>query len=203
MNKLFLDIETLPAEEAKYDVLKKIYNSRVAKSKKPIASFGQYLEYTAFDGAFGRILCISLALNDEPIECLTGEEKKILQSFWEIAKKADLFVGHNVMDFDLRFVCQRCVVWGVRPTKELSFARYRNNPIYDTMYEWSKWNTQDKVSLDKLAKALGVKSSKEEGLDGSKIHRYYKEGRLQEIYDYCNADVETTRAIYKKMIFGD
>ncbi len=60
---------------------------------------------------------------------------------------------------------------------------------------------QNKIGLDTLAKALEVKSSKEGGVDGSKIHQYFKDGRLQEIYDYCNADVETTRDIFKKMTF--
>lgn len=203
MRKLFLDIETLPAEEEKHGILKEIYEGRREKGKKTADSFDEFLVQTTFDGSFGRILCMSLALDDEPIKCLFGAEKDILKNFWEVARGADLFIGHNIFDFDLRFILQRSIILGVRPTKELSFIRYRNNPIFDTMYEWSKWNMQDKIGLDKLAKALGIKSSKEGGLDGSKVHEYFKKGRLREIYDYCNADVEATRAIYKRMIFGE
>lgn len=202
MKKLFLDIETLPVEESKHYILKDIYEGKKEKGKKVNDSFDEYLEKTNFDGSFGRILCISIAVNDEPVKCLYGEEKEILKNFWDIARDADLFIGHTIFDFDLRFIYQRSMISGVEPTKtKLSFARYRSDPIYDTMYEWSKWNTQDKISLDKMAKAFGIKSSKEGGLDGSKVHEYYKKGRLQEIYDYCNADVEVTRAIYKKMTF--
>lgn len=205
MKKLYLDIETLPAEEEKSDVLRKIYDSDISKGKKKLKdlSFGAYLIQTNFDGAFGRIFCIGIAVGDEPVKCLTGEEKEILKNFWEIAKDTDLFVGHNIFDFDLRFIYQRSIILGVKPTRDLSFQRYRNNPIFDTMYEWNKWNLSDKISLDKLSKALGIKSSKEGGMDGSLIYDYFKTNRREEIYDYCKADVETTRAIYKRMNFEE
>ncbi len=64
------------------------------------------------------------------------------------------------------------------------------------MWEWSKW--QYKISMDELAHALGLQSSKKD-LDGSKVHAYYQKGKYQEIQSYCNADVELTRKIYKRM----
>jgi len=204
MKKLFLDIETLPAEEEKHSVLKTIYEDKKAKGKKIDETFESFVIQSSLDGSFGRIFCIGVAVDDEPVNCLIGSEVEILKKFWEMAKDIDIFVGHNIFDFDMRFIYQRSVVLGVEPTKKyLSFARYRNDPIYDTMYEWSKWNLSDKIGLDKLAKALGIKSSKEGGMDGSQVHSYFKQGRYDEIYDYCKADVETTRAIYKKMNFEE
>jgi predicted PolB exonuclease-like 3'-5' exonuclease len=38
-------------------------------------------------------------------------------------------------------------------------------------------------------------------LDGSEVFTYFKKGKLKEICDYCNADVEVTRKIYKRMQF--
>jgi hypothetical protein len=201
MKKLFLDIETLPAEEAKHSVLKTIYDDKKAKGKKIDESFESYIIQTSLDGSFGRIFCIGVAVDDEPVNCLTEGEAEILKNFWEMAKDADLFVGHNIFDFDLRFIYQRSIILGIKPTRDLSFQRYKNNPVYDTMYEWSKWNMMDKISLDKLAKALGLKSSKEDGMKGSLVYDYFKTGKHQEIYNYCKADVEVTRAIYKKMNF--
>lgn len=201
MKKLFIDIETLPAEESKHQLLKDIYENRKAKGKKVNDSFEGYLTQTNLDGAFGRIFCISVAINEEPVKCLVGDENDILKNFWDTAKDADLFIGHNIFDFDLRFIYQRSIILGVRPTKDLSFQRYRNYPVYDTMYEWNKWNMADKIDLDKLAKALSIKSSKDGGMDGSMVHSYFEAGKYQEIYDYCKADVEVLRAIYKRMIF--
>lgn len=165
--KLFLDIETLPAEEAKHSVLKTIYDDKKAKGKKVDESFEYFVIQSSLDGSFGRIFCVGVAIDDEPIDCLAGDEKEILKKFWDMAKDVDIFVGHNIFDFDLRFIYQRSIIWGVRPTKDLSFRRYYNNPIFDTMYEWSKWNMSDKIGLDKLAKAMGIKSSKQGGMDGS------------------------------------
>ena len=134
---------------------------------------------------------------------LSGDETKMLKEFWEIAKDVQQFIGHNVMDFDLQFIYKRSIINGVRPTQWLSFARYRNNPIYDTMREWEKWSMGSSISLDMLAKILDLESSKSGGLDGSKVFDYYQKGKLSEIYDYCAADVKVTREIYKKMTFTD
>jgi len=105
------------------------------------------------------------------------------------------------MDFDLRFIYQRSIILGVKPTKELGFARYRNSPIYDVMYEWSKWSTQSKISLDTLAKALGIPSSKGGEVEGKNVFKAYEEGKIDLICKYCEADVEVTRKIYHKMTF--
>jgi len=200
MKKLFLDIETIPAPDDKNETLRFLHKKALDKNKKEKKDFEQYLLNTSFDGAFGRILCVGYAINDEPAEIFYDQnEKEMLQKFWEIAKDADLFIGHNIMDFDLRFIYQRSVVNGVRPTRELSFARYRNNPIYDTSKEWSKW-ANFAVGLEHLALALGIPTPKDE-IDGSLIYEFYKAGKIGEILNYCKKDVETTREIYKRMTF--
>ena len=51
-----------------------------------------------------------------------------------------------------------------------------------------------RVSLDNLAGAtLGTAKS----ADGLQAVRWYKEGRIQEILDYCQQDVEVTRQLYE------
>ncbi len=203
MNKLFFDIETLPASTESHTILQEIYDRRVSHAApgKPVPPFTEYVEKSSFDGAFGRIACISYAINDDPVQTLSGEEKDILTKFWEIARKVDVFVGFNIIDFDMRFIFQRSVIWNVRPTKYLSFARYRSDPMFDVMYEWSKWNMQDKISLDSLAKALGFPSSKGGTIEGKDVAQAYLDGRIKEICQYCEKDVELTRKIYKKMTF--
>lgn len=204
MKKLFLDIETLPADEKMKEVLQKIHQDKLTRAKKKKykyqKTFEEYVESTQLDGTFGRILCICYAINDEPVKVLLGEEKKILEDFWEAAKDADLFVGFNILEFDLRFIYQRSVIYGIKPTKELNFAKYRNEPIFDVMWEWSKWSYTNKVSLDILAQAMGLESPKKE-IDGSQILQFYKDGKVKEIAEYCQRDVEVTRQIYKKITF--
>lgn len=201
MNKLFFDIETLPAEAEKHEILKEIHRQKVEDGKKVPETFEEYLEATNFDGAFGRICCISFATNDDPVKTFSGDETIMLRDFWEVAKNVQLFIGFNIMDFDLRFIYQRSTILNVQPSVNLNFARYRNNPIYDIMHEWSKWNMQNKISLDVLAKALGLPSSKGGEVEGKNVAQVFLDGRIEDICRYCEKDVELTRKIYKRMIY--
>ena len=50
-----------------------------------------------------------------------------------------------------------------------------------------------RLSLDRLAEhTLGVKKT----ADGLQALKWYKEGRIQEIADYCRQDVKITRDLY-------
>ncbi len=202
--KLFLDIETLPAGGEHVDMIKGFWEDMCKKNgsviKKGVNDFETYFRNTTFQGEFGRILCIGYAVDDQPADCLVGDEKEVLEKFWGIAKDASLFVGHNVMEFDLRFIYKRSIIHNVCPSRQLSFARYRSEPIYDTMKEWEKWGAQG-CSLHKLSLALGIASPKEEGIDGSKVYDFFLQGKSDEIAKYCMRDVEATRKVYKRMTF--
>jgi len=200
MNKLFLDIETIPVEDGKQELLKEIHQRKTDDGKR-VKDFGDFIAETSFNGAFGRIACISYAINDEPTKSLSGEEKKILEDFWQIAKTSDLFVGFNLMDFDLRFIYQRSWILGAKPSKELSFARYQKFPIYDVLCEWVKWAFPKKGTLHELAIAFGFPSSKTGEIEGKDVAQAFRDGRIKEICEYCEKDVEVTRKIYKRMTF--
>jgi predicted PolB exonuclease-like 3'-5' exonuclease len=201
--KIFLDIETLPVGGEQVALVKEFWEEAKKQSNKrgrEITSFDDYMRGTSFQGEFGRIFCICYAPDNDEIVALSGDEKQILSDFWKVAREASLFIGHNVMDFDLRFIYKRSVVLGVKPSRELSFARYRSDPIFDTMREWEKWGAQG-VGLHKLCLALGISSPKEEGVDGSQIYDYYLAGRGDEIIEYCKRDVEAVRDVYNKITF--
>ncbi len=203
MNKIFLDIETIPAHENNHEVLREIHHKNSEKNSRVEKDFEKYLAQTSFDGGFGQIACISYAINNEQIKTLSGDETKILKKFWEVVKDINLFIGFNVMEFDLRFIYQRSIVLKVKPTRELNFARYRNDPIYDIMHEWKKWNMTTSISLDTLAKILGLPTSKDGGIEGRDVAQAFKDGRVKEICAYCERDVELTRKIYKRMVFEE
>ena len=201
MNKLFLDIETLPAESEKHKTLKEIFDKRITDGKT-VTDFEDFVAQTTFDGAFGRICCISYAFNDEKPVSLSGDEKDIIIEFWKVAKQAELFIGFNLLNFDLRFIYQRSVIYNILPSIDLNFARFRNFPIFDVMQEWNKWDTRATISLDTLAKALGIPSSKGGKVEGKNVAQAYVDGRIKEICEYCEKDVEVTRKIYKRLTFS-
>lgn len=204
---LTIDIETLPAAR---DTDLSVTGSKSVEDQAR----------TALNGDFGRILCIGYASDDcfssprygvlgwdpERKQC-TCDEQQILTEFWEMLRgfrpAVDRIVGHNLFDFDLKFIYKRSVVQGVEPTIELSFARYRNQPLFDTMYEWERWGYGSKISLDRLAHVLNLPSSKDAGVDGSMVWELFTAGEHHAIHDYCLRDVELTRAIYRRMVFAD
>jgi hypothetical protein len=219
MRRLFLDIETLPAGKMSHEAVKLIFEKKRAKKSQKEdcekqVDFEQYLLGTSFDGTFGRILCIGYAIDDQPVECLCYDQDEVrtLKEFWEIVESLSLpaenryqehgllFIGHNIIDFDMRFIYQRSIINKVKPAYDVSFARYRSFPMFDTMKEWTKWGSNS-VGLEPLALALEIPTPKD-GIDGSQVYQFYQAGKISEICEYCKRDVECTRKVYDRMIFN-
>ena len=189
---LFLDIETVPTE----------HGFKHGKPRGPEESEEQYLKRLSLSALTARVLCVGYALEppaDAPVQALAGDEADILRGFWAVATQADLFVGHNLLDFDLRFICQRSIIQRVKPSRDIPFARFRNAPVYDTMHEWTKWGREG-VGLSALALALDLPSPKE-SMDGSKVYPAFVAGKMAEILAYCRGDVDTVRRVYRRMKF--
>jgi predicted PolB exonuclease-like 3'-5' exonuclease len=203
MSNLYFDIETIPAGEESYSALQKIYDKKKLKNPDFKKSFEEFIDSTSLTGSFGQIACIGVASGDERATVLAGTEIEQLTAFWNLIRPGTLLIGHNVFDFDLPFLKQRSIILGIKPV-DVSLRRYSNSVIFDTMQEWNCWSRADGwSSLDTLAHVLKLKTSKDNGIDGSLVAAYYKDGKIKEIQDYCKADVELTRKIYKKMTFTD
>ncbi len=195
MKILFFDIETVPTEES-------LRHSGLLEAQMRLDE-AEVIKRLSLSAATARILCIAYALEppiDSAVEVLIGTEQEILQAFWKLATEANLFVGHNLLDFDLRFIYQRSIIHRIKPSRELPFARFRNSPIFDTMHEWSRWG-REHISLDLLSRALGIPSPKE-CLDGSQVYPYFRAGRLVEVCEYCKCDVDTVRQVYRRLTFA-
>ncbi len=195
MKIFFLDIETIPTDQA----LKEngLLEAQI-KLDEP-----ELIKKLSLSAATAKIICLCYAFEPSltnSIEVLQGEETEIIKNFWKLAADCNLFVGHNILDFDLRFIYQRSVIHQIKPSRDIPFTRFRNAPIYDTMQEWSKWG-REHVSLDTLSKALGIPSPKE-NLDGSKVYPYYRAGKLAEIVEYCKRDVDSVRQVYHRLTFA-
>jgi 3'-5' exonuclease len=194
MKILFFDIETVPTEES-------LQANGLLEAQLQLDET-EVIKRLSLSAATARILCLAYALEppvDSPVSVLAGEERDILRDFWSLATETDLFVGHNLLDFDLRFIYQRSVIQRIKPSRDIPFARFRNSPVFDTMHEWSKWG-REHVSLDLLSRALGIPSPKQ-CLDGAKVYPYYRTGKLAEICEYCKCDVDTVRQIYRRLTF--
>lgn len=214
------DLETLPTYDE--EIIEDIRQATQKKQDKRVRKWSdeafeeevaKSVETTSFDGARGSIVTIGYAFDDEPAKALSvgidGTEKEVITKFFEAmrdyrqshprSKNQTVYVAHN-MPFDQRFLWQRAVVHNVNP-RDYGFdlgikAKPWEDTLFDTMTAWAGFGKR--ASLDKVAKALGL-GQKTEGIDGSMVAQYVKDGRIQEVNDYCIDDVELTRDVYKRL----
>jgi predicted PolB exonuclease-like 3'-5' exonuclease len=130
-------------------------------------------------------------------------EKRALLDFLTLMKDFDCdcdeLVGHNIIGFDLPFIFQRCLVHEIKTRPFVNLADYNVRGVFDTMHRW--WlGARRHVSLDDIAWALGLESSKTADVEGSKVFDLYQAGRLDLIREYNLNDVRVTRKIYERMV---
>ena len=154
--KIYIDIETIPTQS-------KEHQDFVCENLKPPANYkneetiNKWLEEnkelavnkTSLDGAFGEVVVISAAINDDEVVTfyrkdwqVKDREKDILTRFnnWlkeqaNRCKTVPVFIGHNVTSFDGLFLWQRCIINGVKP-----YYKMDKRNTYDTMWEWCGYN---------------------------------------------------------------
>lgn len=131
------------------------------------------------------------------------DEKKSLLAFLDYMKRfdsdTDELVGHNILGFDLPFIFQRCLVHCISARPLVDLGEYRVRGVFDTMHAW--WlGAKRFVSLDDVAWALGIESSKTATAEGSKVFELYQAGKLGEIREYNLNDVRVTRKVYERMV---
>lgn len=221
--QITLDIETCPAQDPA--VLANFLATIEAPGQyKKADSIAEWLREngqaaaeekwrkTSFDGALGHICVIGVAFDDAPAQSLYShewhaDEASVLRNFFalvdsECAKYPNVrpvFIGHNLIEFDLRFIFQRAVVLGVRPSVQIPFSArpWGDSSVYDTMTAWA--GARNTVSLDKLGSVLT--GSGKGDMDGSMVWDAVKVGRIADVAKYCIDDVEKTRQIYRRMTF--
>lgn len=232
MINLYIDIETIPTQ--RQDIQEKIAEKvEPPKNIKKQESIDKWYEEkrdevaqekilkTGLDGAFGETMVIGYAIEDEYPKAafrdsLDADEKELLELWFNKVDK-DIkayaehenpvvrIIGHNVMNFDLRFLFNRCVVLGVKPPQW--FLRCLNSSpysdeVYDTMTRWAGF--RGTVSLTTLVDALDLQAKGEEideEIDGSQVWWFVEQGRIEEVVNYCIGDVIRVQQTYRKMNF--
>ncbi len=176
---------------------------------------------TALNGTEGEIVCIGWSIDDNPVETVYRElwqsETTMLANFYALLSPAnertaeafaDLgidneyrIIGHNVLNFDARFLFQRSVVCGVKPSFNLrQDERYNGGKCYDTMLAWAGWG--NRISLVNLCAVLNI-PVKQGDITGATVWDAVQAGRIAEVAEYCKTDVEATRSAYIRMTFQE
>ena len=113
---------------------------------------------------------------DQYFEFLDDQVDQLIEHF----NKCDLVVGFNVKRFDFR------VLAGY---SDFNFEKLSTLDILEDVHNRLGY----RLSLDHLAKVtLGQKKT----ADGLQALRWWKQGRIREIIDYCKKDVEITKDLF-------
>jgi len=220
VNRLYVDIETLPTDSPAHiaDIAASITPPGSMSKADTLAKWeaetkpgliAEAVAKTSFNGAYGRVCCISWAWNDEVVTStgLIQSEAEFLSramSLIEIdrpkyeAFHATQIVGHYVSDFDIRFLWQRAFVLGVKmPAWFPVDAKSWSKEVRDTMFLWA--GAKGSISLDNLCKALGIDPMGDDELPGSEVAAAWARGEYDRVSHHCEQDVERVRRVYQKM----
>ncbi|HXM36523.1 MAG TPA: ribonuclease H-like domain-containing protein, partial [Pyrinomonadaceae bacterium] len=131
------------------------------------------------------------------------DEKETLSEFLTFMgvfdPDTDEIVGHNILGFDLPFIFQRCLIQNIPAKPFVDLRDFHVRGVFDTMHHW--WlGAKRHVSLDDIAWAMGIESSKTAEVEGSKVFDLYHAGKLAEIREYNLNDVRVTRKVYERMV---
>ncbi len=161
---------------------------------------------SAFDGTFSRIVCIGLLEFSDQMEARSAvawygaNERELLRRFWARLgqDRPTLFITHNGLGFDFPFLRKRSIIQQVKPSVEVNLARFRTEPVYDTMAIWSNWDARGWVKLDVLARALQVETKSG---SGEGVAEMWEKRQGLELARYCLQDTYVTYACYCRMNF--
>jgi hypothetical protein len=134
------------------------------------------------------------------------DEKQLLrdcQKLLDRCGKLDFFLcGHNLKNFDIPMIAKRMIINGLLPPSIL--PSYDTKPweikAIDTKEIWQYGAYTAIGSLDLMCASMDVPSSKEGEITGDKVHdSYWNHGKLKEISEYCERDVNVLIEVIKKL----
>lgn len=214
---LTIDIETIPTQDPEYfkgitvncpaNITKPESIAKWEVEKKPGLIDAAYRK-TALDSTKGEICVIAWAVNDEEPRCVyrkLGEsEADLLTAFFDCMYPLfregyysnTLWIGHNLLAFDLPFIKHRAIINKVNTSIHIPYrAKPWADNIFDTKMVW-KAASNASSSLDAICKAIGIPVK--EGMKGSEVWDYMKAGEVEKVADYCRlGDVVATRSLFK------
>jgi len=166
---------------------------------------------TALVPEFAKIVCVSVAFvmdnGEVKKQTFSGDNEEQLlrdcQKLLDRCGRLDFFLcGHNLKNFDIPMMAKRMIINGLLPPSIL--PSYDTKPweikAIDTKEIWQYGAYTAIGSLDLMCTSMEIPSSKEGEITGDKVHNsYWNHGKLKEISEYCERDVNVLIEIIKKL----
>jgi predicted PolB exonuclease-like 3'-5' exonuclease len=125
-------------------------------------------------------------------------ERELIVSFVDkIAALSPQLVTFNGSSFDLPVLRYRAVVHGVAAPGLAArpyFHRYTEDAI-DLCDVLSSFSSQARATLHELCRVMGL-PGKPDGMTGAEVEKYYRDGHIREIAEYCESDVLNTYRVW-------
>ena len=216
MNKLIIDIETIPNQNIDDDIKPKFnestvklgnvkdqekINAKIESSKKEFES--GLTKRMSIESNYCQIISLGyIEVNEQNNEVSRGvlfdelNDKSIIEQFDKIYT-GQTIIGWNSKNFDIPIIWKRAILNNTKnPVYNYQYLcnPYNDNSI-DLMRTWNGSTNYGKMS--DCAKLLGIECKT--GLDGSMIYDAYKDKKFDEIKAYNLEDCQCTLDIYKRI----
>ncbi len=180
---LIFDLENAPSKAAIWRMWKQdIHNNQITEEWYMLSWAAKWL----FD-----IEIYSDVLT--PTEAEMGNDKRIMESLWDMVDAADILVGHNILGFDIQKMNTRFAVNGLIPP-----SPYR---AIDTLYQARKIFSFTSNKLDYLCQQFGLARKADNG--GMERWIGCTKGNDQDLLDmqeYNEYDIPPTEELYLTML---
>ena len=213
MSKVVIDIETIGFDFESYDKKSQEYLLKYAEDEQAAEEIKNKLSLYPLTGEIvtigmlnpetkkGYVLFQSGAKKIEKFEengivFEAGSEKEIIEKFWESIKTYNQIVTFNGRGFDIPFLMLRSAIHKIRASRDFMGYRYSAKEHCDLLEQLTFYGATRKFNLDFYAKSFGIKSSKDEGINGSMVGDLYKDEKYLEIARYCLRDIITTSELF-------
>ncbi|MDZ4772821.1 MAG: ribonuclease H-like domain-containing protein [Planctomycetota bacterium] len=134
-----------------------------------------------------------------------GDERAVLEKFWEkvgrLPKSGSMprLVSYNGRTYDGPMLTIRSAQLGVKPSRNLIPKRWEIADHCDLMDVFNFQGTvRDSYSLEYWCRRFDVESPKG-SIDGSQVARVYRQGRIEDIGEYCLRDVRATSQLFQRL----
>jgi predicted PolB exonuclease-like 3'-5' exonuclease len=125
-------------------------------------------------------------------------EKELITAFVNrVAELSPQLVTFNGSSFDLPVLRYRAMTHSIAAiglSARPYFNRYTDDAI-DLCDVLSSFSGQAKATLHELCRVMGL-PGKPDGINGGEVERYFREGRIREIAEYCESDVVNTYRVW-------
>jgi 3'-5' exonuclease len=125
-------------------------------------------------------------------------EKQLISAF--VARIAELnpqLVTFNGNSFDLPVLRYRAMINSISApglAARSYFNRYTED-VLDLCDALSSFSPGARATLNEISRIMGM-PGKPDGIDGGQVEKYFREGKIREIAEYCEADVLNTYRVW-------